>query len=81
MIFGILLLIFGIIFLLNNLGLITSGVWDTFWAIFWPSVIIFIAINILLPKKRWKSRTGRICCWCPFDESSEKKTGEPQEKE
>lgn len=81
MIFGTFLLIFGIIFLLNNLGFITSGVWDTFWAIFWPSVIIFMAINILIPKKRWRSRTRRMCRWCPFGESSKEKAEETQEKE
>lgn len=81
MIFGVLLLIFGVILLLSNLGLITGGVWSTFWDIFWPSVIIVMAVNLLIPKKIRKDRSGRICYWCPFGKSSEEKIEKSQEKE
>lgn len=45
-VFGLVVLFVGIIFLLNNLGLVPWNVWDGLWR-FWPVVVILIGIKIL----------------------------------
>jgi len=46
-IFGGLFLVFlGIIFLLTNLGLIPSSIWNELWK-FWPVLIILLGLRIL----------------------------------
>jgi len=44
MFFGLLLIVVGIAFLLENLGLVSGNVWN----IIWPLVIILFGISILL---------------------------------
>ena len=43
---GLFLVFIGIIFLLNNLGLVPSSVWNELWK-FWPVLVILIGIRIL----------------------------------
>lgn len=63
MIFGLFLICFGTLFLLQNLGLISADV----WGIFWPSIIIAFGLSIVFGHRKkhpW-------CCW-PW-EGKEKK--------
>jgi hypothetical protein len=50
MIFGILLLIIGLIFLLKNLGIITGEV----WGIFWPSLLIALGFYFIFKRSNWR---------------------------
>lgn len=52
MIFGIIVIIIGLTFLLQSLGLITA---DT-WQIIWPCLVIVIGLGIIN-----KERGGRCC--------------------
>ena len=45
--FGILILIIGLFFLLKNLGFITGDA----WSIFWPLLLIAIGLKFLIMKK------------------------------
>lgn len=47
--FGLVVLFAGILFLLNNLGLVPWSVWNELWK-FWPVVIIIIGIRMLAGK-------------------------------
>lgn len=49
MFMGLIVLLIGLIFLLKNLGIITTG----FWTIFWPVIVILIGINMLLGRRWW----------------------------
>lgn len=43
---GLFLVFIGIVFLLNNLGLVPGSVWNELWK-FWPVLVILIGIRIL----------------------------------
>ncbi len=43
---GLFLVFIGLIFLLNNLGLVPGSVWGQLWK-FWPVLVILIGIRIL----------------------------------
>jgi hypothetical protein len=43
---GLILVFLGVLFLLQNLGVVSWEVWGTLWR-FWPVVLILIGINIL----------------------------------
>lgn len=49
--FGIIILLIGVAFLLQNLGIITAN----FWQILWPLFIILIGLSIIFRRKH---------CWC-----------------
>lgn len=49
LIWGIILLFLGIVFLLQALDVLPWGVWGTLWR-FWPVLIIIIGLNILLSR-------------------------------
>lgn len=51
---GIILIVIGVVFLLNNLGII-NGIT---WGIFWPVILILVGIGMLSGKRGW----GRMCC-------------------
>ena len=44
MVFGLILILLGALFLLQNLGILTQDVWE----IFWPIVIIAIGLSLLI---------------------------------
>lgn len=44
---ALILIIIGIVFLLQNLGVISEGA----WSVIWPAILIVIGIAILLKKK------------------------------
>lgn len=46
-VFGVLLVFLGIVFLLQNLGILPWGVWGRLWQ-FWPVVLVAIGLNLLL---------------------------------
>jgi len=58
MIFGLILLIIGVVFLLQNLGYISGAA----WSIIWPAILIVIGIAILLKRRNhgffWEERFG-----------------------
>jgi len=58
MIFGLILLIIGVVFLLQNLGYISGAA----WSIIWPAVLIVIGLGIILKRKDrgffWEERFG-----------------------
>jgi hypothetical protein len=74
--FGVLILIIGLFFLLKNLGLITGHL----WSILWPLLIIAIGLKLLFRKKHnyWE-HWGDKCC--NFGEEMHKKFHEKHEKE
>ena len=51
MLFGLLLLTIGIIYLLRNLGIITYQ----FWEIFWPSLLIVLGLALIYKRQRRKT--------------------------
>jgi len=58
MIFGLILIIIGLVFLLQNLGYISGAA----WSIIWPAILIVIGIAILLKRRNhgffWEERFG-----------------------
>ena len=58
MISGLILIIIGTVFLLQNLGYISEGA----WSIIWPAILIVIGLGILLKRKDrgffWEERFG-----------------------
>ena len=44
---GLILVALGVIFLLQNLGVLGWGVWGTLWR-FWPVILLLIGLNIIL---------------------------------
>ncbi len=49
-IWGIFLLFLGIVFLLQNIGILPWGLWGTLWR-FWPVLIIILGLGILLRRR------------------------------
>ena len=58
MILGIILIVIGVVFLLQNLGYISEGA----WSIIWPAILIIIGIAIFLKRRNsrffWEERFG-----------------------
>jgi len=58
MIIGLILIIIGAVFLLQNLGYISEGA----WSIIWPAILIVIGLGTLLKRKDqgffWEERFG-----------------------
>lgn len=52
MFFGLAIMLVGVVFLLNSLGIIPGGTWD----ILWPSLLILIGLSIFLKDMRRESR-------------------------
>lgn len=52
MIVGLFLLIMGVVYLLNNLGVIHLAA--SFWSIFWPTVLIVVGFYLLVLAMRWR---------------------------
>ncbi len=52
MLFGIIVLLLGVVFLLQNLGVLTASV----WAIFWPALLILFGLSVMFRRKH--------CWWC-----------------
>lgn len=46
---GIVLITGGLLFLLNNFGLLSWDVWDTIWR-FWPLFLVIIGLQIIIGK-------------------------------
>lgn len=51
MLFGVSIIIVGVILLLQNLGLVADGAWN----IIWPALIIILGVSILIKKDRRQS--------------------------
>jgi hypothetical protein len=54
MIGALLLITLGILFLLNNFGVISWEVWNDLWR-FWPVILILIGLELLAGKSRLAS--------------------------
>jgi Ca2+/H+ antiporter len=52
MIFGAAVLLFGIILLLNKLGIISGSVWGYFW----PILLIVVGLAIIFGRRRMRDR-------------------------
>lgn len=56
--FGLILILLGVVFLLKNLGIITGDVWN----IIWPSILIifglYLLIRIPMRRKHFKDWSG-----------------------
>ena len=64
MVFGLFLIVFGSLYLLNNLGIIAFDIWGYFW----PAIIIAFGVSMVFGHKKkhpW-------CCW-PGDGEKKKK--------
>lgn len=46
--FGVVLIVVGVVFLLQNLGYVTGDVWN----VVWPAFIVLLGISVLLKKER-----------------------------
>jgi len=51
MFFGTLLITIGVLFLLKNLGIITTELWD----VFWPIVLIVLGIKLIIGPRKWRA--------------------------
>jgi hypothetical protein len=71
--FGVLVLIIGLFFLLRNLGWITGDLWN----ILWPLIIIAIGFKMIFKKKH--SHCGGTCC--NFGEEMHKKFHEKNQEQ
>jgi len=49
MLFGSILIIIGVVFLLENLGILSGGVWD----IIWPLLLILLGLSFFFKKHHW----------------------------
>ena len=58
MIFGLILLIIGVVFLLQNLGYISGAA----WSIIWPAILIVLGLALVFKRKNhgffWEERFG-----------------------
>lgn len=58
MIFGLILIIIGLVFLLQNLGFVSEGA----WSIIWPAILIVIGLALVCKRKNhgffWEERFG-----------------------
>ncbi|MGI6278728.1 MAG: LiaI-LiaF-like domain-containing protein [Patescibacteria group bacterium] len=43
----------GVIFLLNNFGLLPWSIWAAIWR-FWPVILIFTGLELILPDSSWE---------------------------
>jgi len=48
----LILVVTGVIFLLNNFGLLPWAIWTTLWQ-FWPIILIFSGLELILPDSSW----------------------------
>lgn len=67
MFFGLALVIVGVIFLLEKLGVVSGSIWGYVW----PSLLILLGIYMLLGKRRWK-KGWHWNCSCPPDHEEKK---------
>jgi hypothetical protein len=74
--FGIIVLIIGVLFLLKNLGLISGSL----WSIIWPLLLIIVGLKTMFRKKHEHFGWGGHCCG--FKDEMHKKfhEGEQQQK-
>lgn len=55
--FGLVLVILGILFLLEAMGIIAGS----FWSYFWPVILIVVGLNFMSKEKK---EGGHCCFWC-----------------
>lgn len=56
MLFALIFILLGAIFLAKNLGIITAHT----WGIIWPSILILIGFWLLLMRYEWKIRKNKF---------------------
>jgi len=58
MILGLILIIIGVVFLLQNLGYVSEGA----WSIIWPAILIVIGLGSILKRRNhgffWEEKFG-----------------------
>jgi len=60
MFFGIAIIVIGLVFLLQNLGIISSSVWE----IIWPSLLVVAGISMICKRQgccTWGCKCGDDC--------------------
>jgi hypothetical protein len=62
MIFGIALVVVGLIFILQNMGYISASS----WGIIWPALLIIVGISMICKK------SGHCMCGCGCEEKKDK---------
>ncbi len=67
MFFGLALVIVGIIFLLEKLGIISGSIWGYVW----PSLVILLGLFMVLGKRRWKKGWHWNCGCTPDHKEKE----------
>jgi len=66
MFIGLTLIVIGAIFLLQNLGYLTSDAWD----VIWPLLLIILGLSMIIKRKRgWHGPW----CWCSACRGEEEK--------
>ncbi len=56
MLFALIFILLGVLFLLKNLGIITAGI----WGILWPLILILIGFWIIFLRYEWRLRTNKV---------------------
>lgn len=56
MLFALFFILLGVLFLLKNLGIITSNI----WGILWPLILILIGCWLIFLRYEWKLRTNKV---------------------
>jgi len=66
--FGVAVIIVGVIMLLQNLGLVSGGVWD----VVWPALIIMLGASVLAKRDR-RASFNDVTEGRPEDQKDQKK--------
>jgi len=56
MLFALIIILLGVIFLAKNLGIITTHT----WGITWPCILILIGVWLLIMKYEWRIRRNKF---------------------
>ena len=65
--FGLVLVVLGVLFLLEEMGIITGS----FWGYFWPVILIVVGFSLM---DKDKKKGGSSCfSWCCGDSKKDKK--------
>ena len=77
MIIGLILIIIGAVFLLQNLGYISEGA----WSIIWPAILIVIGLAVILKRRNHGFFLARQNFYWPFWCPKEKEKSQKREND
>ena len=55
MLFALIIILLGVVFLLRNLGVITTHI----WSVLWPSIIILVGFWLLYKRYEWHIKKNK----------------------